>query len=137
MKKASKSVAKTKAPKADPDLIPLATLDKQKKTPRTKGKGDNTTGVQAAKPPAAPKAAKETKLKALSCLDAAVVVLTAKGEPMACKQMIEAMAEQGLWKSDAPTPAATLYSAVLREITRKGSASRFKKTDRGLFGLSA
>lgn len=136
MKKASKSVTKKPA-QADPDLVPITTLEKQKKTTRSKGKGNNTTGVKAAKPPAAPKAAKEIKPKAMSCLDAAVVVLTAKGEPMACKAMIEAMGQKGLWKSDAPTPAATLYSAILRELTRKGASSRFKKTDRGQFALNA
>jgi hypothetical protein len=123
---------KTVAPShaADPDVIPLTTLDKENKAPR-KGK------EKIAKAPAVPKAAKEKKPKALSCLNAAVQVLTAKGEPMACKAMIEAMAEQGLWKSDAPTPAATLYSAILREITKKAAASRFKKTDRGHFARNA
>jgi HB1, ASXL, restriction endonuclease HTH domain len=113
---------------ADPDIIPLTALDKENKAPR-KAKEKIT------KTPAAPKAAKNPK--ALSCLDAAAQVLAAKGEPMACKQMIEAMAEKGLWKSDAPTPAATLYSAILREITKKAAAARFKKTDRGHFALSA
>ena len=31
------------------------------------------------------------------------------------------------------TPAATLYSAILREITTKGTSSRFVKSDRGKF----
>lgn len=121
-----KTVAPSKP--ADPDIIPLTALDKEDKAPR-KGKVTKT--------PAAPKAPNEKKHKALSCLDAAVQVLTAKGEPMACKAMIEAMAEQKLWKSDAPTPAATLYSAILREITKKAPASRFKKTERGHFALNA
>jgi hypothetical protein len=51
----------------------------------------------------AAKAPKEAK-KAMSCLDAAAAVLKAKGEPMACKALIDAMHTQGLWKSDAPTP---------------------------------
>ena len=70
----------------------------------------------------------------MSCLDAAAAVLKAKGEPMRCIDMIEAMKERGLWTTAAPTPAATLYSAILRELA-KGSASRFKKTDRGHFTL--
>jgi hypothetical protein len=68
----------------------------------------------------------------MSCLDAAAAVLTAKGEPMACKAVIDEMHTQNLWKSDAPTPRATLASALLREL-RKGDASRFKKVDRGQF----
>ena len=34
------------------------------------------------------------------------------------------------------TPAATLYSAILREINTKGKESRFKKADRGLFAIN-
>jgi len=34
------------------------------------------------------------------------------------------------------TPAATLYSAILREINTKGKESRFKKANRGLFTIS-
>ena len=87
------------------------------------------------KTPKAPKPKREkapAKPKAMSCLDAAAAVLKAKGEPMACKAMIDAMHQQGLWKSDAPTPHATLASALLREL-KKGAASRFKKVDRGQF----
>ena len=56
---------------------------------------------------------------------------------MQCKAMIDAMFTAKLWSSDAPTPHATLYSAILREITTKGSESRFKKTERGHFALNA
>ncbi len=44
-------------------------------------------------------------------------------------------AGEGLWKTGGKTPAATLYSAILGEITTKGSEARFKKTDRGQFTL--
>jgi hypothetical protein len=111
------------------------------------GAADNTTGGAEA---SVEKPAKEKKPRAkrdkkpvgekgpkpLSCLDAAEVVLKAGGEPMACKAMIDAMVEKELWKTNAPTPAATLYSAILREITKKGDKSRFRKTDRGLFALT-
>ncbi len=53
---------------------------------------------------------------------------------MTTKALIEAMAEKKLWTSPGgKTPAATLYSAILREITTKGKEARFKKSDRGLF----
>ena len=45
------------------------------------------------------------------------------------------MAEKGLWTSTAPTPHQTLASALLREITKKGTASRFRRADRGTFEL--
>jgi hypothetical protein len=60
-------------------------------------------------------------------------VLRDAKEPMQVRAMVTAMKEKGLWSSDAATPWATLYSAILREITTKKEASRFKKTDRGLF----
>ena len=116
----------------DDDLVPLTKLDKVKKSGGKKAKG-----TKAPRPPKekVAKAPKETKPRPLSCLDAAAAVLKGKGEPMRCADMIAAMKDQKLWETSAPTPAATLYSALLREITKKGSASRFKKSDRGLFTL--
>jgi hypothetical protein len=44
------------------------------------------------------------------------------------------MASKGLWKSPGgKTPAATLYSSILREIEKKGKESRFKKGEPGKF----
>ncbi len=71
----------------------------------------------------------------LSCLDAAAQVLKAHGEPMNCKAMVEVMAAKKLWNTNAPTPAATLSSAILREM-KKGNDSRFRKTGRGLFAFN-
>jgi len=46
----------------------------------------------------------------LSALDAATKVLAEAGEPLNAKQMIDAMAEKGYWKSPGgKTPHATLY----------------------------
>ena len=88
---------------------------------------------KAAKTPKAPKEKGERKLGAL---DAAAKVLLEKGEPMNTKDVIAAMAAKGYWSSpNGQTPAATLYSAILREIKTKGTDSRFEKTDRGTFGL--
>jgi HB1/ASXL restriction endonuclease-like protein with HTH domain len=76
----------------------------------------------------------EPKGKKLSALDAAAQVLAETGKPMACKEMIEAMAAKGYWSSPGgKTPASTLYSGILKEIATKGKESRFKKTDRGRF----
>src|SRR4051794_11876813 len=71
----------------------------------------------------------------LSCLDAAAAVLKSCGKSMKCKEMIEAMAKGKIWSSDAPTPHATLSSAILREMKTKGGESRFKKVGRGAFSL--
>jgi hypothetical protein len=93
------------------------------------------TKAKNAKP--ATKAKPDAKPKAMSCLDAAAQVLKAKGEAMNCKGMIDAIFAAKLWHSDAPTPWATLSSAILREVTNKGEASRFKKVDRGQFVFNA
>jgi hypothetical protein len=73
----------------------------------------------------------------LSCLDAAAKVLASAKEPMTTKALIEQMAAKGYWSSpNGQTPSATLYSAILREITTKGKEARFKKADRGLFAAT-
>jgi len=95
----------------------------------------------AAATPAAPKTkakkVKEPKVRKTSALDAAVRVLEEAGQPMTCPEMIEAMTAKGYWTSPGgATPAATLYSAILREINAKGKESRFVKTERGRFGLA-
>ena len=106
----------------DPDLIPLSKAMKLAKA------------ANGAKTPKEPKVDKPKKV---SCLDAAVQVLKDEGKPLNCKTMIDAMFAKKLWHSDAPTPAATLYSAILREMQTKGDKARFAKTDRGLFTVNA
>ena len=72
-----------------------------------------------------------------SALEAAVRVLAEAGRPMTFTEMIEAMTAKSYWSSPkGPTPAATLYSALLREIAKKGKETRFVKTERGKFGLA-
>jgi hypothetical protein len=89
------------------------------------------------KPAKKAKKAKATKPKKVSALDAAAKVLAEVGEPMNCASMIEAMAAKGYWKSPGgQTPAATLYSAILREVGTKGKDARFVKTERGKFALA-
>jgi hypothetical protein len=115
-----------------------------KKSTKSKGvPAPETVGQRAEKLAAKAKGTKPTakakpdaKPKAMSCLDAAAHVLKARGEAMNCKGMIDAMFAGKLWHSDAPTPAATLSSAILREVTTKGAAARFKKVDRGQFVFS-
>jgi hypothetical protein len=114
--------------------------------------GKAETAVQRAKParaksapatavaataPEAPSAAppkERSKSGKLSALDAAAKVLEETGQPLTCQEMIDAMANQGYWSSPGGrTPAATLYSAILRELTAKGDQCRFIKTERGKF----
>jgi hypothetical protein len=61
-------------------------------------------------------------------------VLGETGQPMSCQEMIAAMAAKCYWTSPCgKTPAARLYSAILRETTTKGASSRFVKPERGKF----
>ena len=121
-KKTTKSGKTKKAAKAEATLTPVEQAETAAATPAPA----NTKA----------KKAKEPKAQKTSALDAAVRVLEEAGQPMTCPEMIGAMAAKGYWTSPkGRTPAATLYSAVLREIAAKGKDARFVKTDRGKFGL--
>lgn len=80
--------------------------------------------------------AKTQKEGKLSILDAAARVLKESGDAMNCKQMVEKMLSAKYWETGGKTPAATLSSAMLREIKTKAKESRFRKTDRGQFSLA-
>ena len=101
------------------------------KTKKSGGAKKTTKAKGTAKPKA------DAKPKRTSALDAAAQVLKDAKEPMQVRAMVEAMKTKGLWSSDAATPWATLYSAIIREIGTKKGDSRFKKTDRGHFTLNA
>jgi hypothetical protein len=103
--------------------------------------------TQAPKPTLAPKpipAPKDTKKpkadagdKKMSALDAAAKLLAETGEPMNCQDLIKGMADKGYWTSPGGlTPAATLYSAILRELKTKGTEARFRKIEKGRFAAT-
>ena len=106
---------------------------RQKAKAKAAAKPAAAKGKGGAKPKAA-KPAKDRKPKRMSALDAAAQVLAKAKQPMRARDLIEAMAKQGLWESPkGATPHATLYAAMLREISKKGKDARFKKVDRGAF----
>jgi hypothetical protein len=84
----------------------------------------------------APKTAKNAPRKRAapkkpSALDAAAKLLAEAKAPITTKELIDAMAAKSLWKSpQGKTPDRTLYSALAREILKKGKASRFKKAEK-------
>jgi len=113
--------------------------------PRIKVVGEEATAsapdskeTAATKTVAAPKARKKAARKdgSMSGLDAAAKVLSDEGHPLNAKEIMERVLSKGLWKTDGKTPHATLYSAILREIQKKGKSSRFKKSERGKFEFS-
>lgn len=98
---------------------------------------ETTEPTANAKPGKKAKAKSELKEKRLSALDAAAKVLGESNEPLNTKQMVDAMAAKGYWTSPGgKTPHATLYSAILREISTKGNEARFTKTERGHFTIN-
>ena len=110
----------------------MSTKSKSKRKSETKATKAAPAAKGKAKKPAA-----EKKPKRVSALDAAAQVLAKSGKPMRAKELIEAMTDQRLWTSPGgKTPHATLYAAILREITVKGTEARFKKTDRGQFAAN-
>ncbi|MHB1158458.1 MAG: winged helix-turn-helix domain-containing protein [Phycisphaerales bacterium] len=140
-----KKPATGKKPKAKPDITAAVEAVRAKDAAANAHAVDAERvpidqALKAAKQPKAPgsKTPKAPKVKKVSGLDAAAQVLKDKGEPMHCKDIVQAMLDKGLWQTRGKTPAATMYSAILREITTKGPSggSRFTKTDRGLFAAA-
>ena len=112
--------------------------------PRIKVTGDEapaqTTPETTPAPEAeAPKTHKKAERKdgGMSGLDAAAKILADAKEPLDCKTIVERAFAQKLWSSDGKTPGATIYSAILREIAKKGTASRFQKAARGKFASAS
>jgi hypothetical protein len=139
--KTPKTTAKPKAKgtktKADA-VAPLAGPTQEQAQAATEAIGHAPENAPAETPAAATKAKKaprEPKAKKVSGLDLVAQVLKEKGEPMAAKDIADAVIAAG-WQTKGKTPAATLYSAMLREIDGKPADSRFVKTGRGLFALT-
>jgi HB1, ASXL, restriction endonuclease HTH domain len=109
------SVERPAEPPTEAAPGPEATLPAKKRAKRT---------------PTEPKAARP------SALDAAARVLGEEMRPMNCQELIGVMAMKGYWTSPGgKTPAATLYSAILREMDTKGDAARFVKVGKGQFAI--
>jgi hypothetical protein len=79
-------------------------------------------------------ARKEKAVKGLSGLDAAALVLQ-DAEPMTAKQIVEAIQTRKLApKLSGKTPHATIYAAMITEISKKGKDSRFARgKEKGTF----
>ena len=113
-------------------------------TPSEKGsksKGGKATKAATKKKAASKKIAKaaktpnEKKARKPSGLDLAAQVLIESKEPLNAKTIAERAIAAG-WKPNGKTPHATLYAAMIREISKKGKDARFRKADRGLFASS-
>jgi hypothetical protein len=142
-KSTTKKAPARKAPakKAAPKKAASAKAESDQRTgyaPQSQLDLEETKKLEAARAKKAKaKASADGKVKKLSAIDAAAQVLASTNGAMNCKEMIEALAAQGLWTSPGgKTPHATLYSAILREIATKGKEARFVKTERGKFAAN-
>jgi hypothetical protein len=132
-------VSESSAP--EPTVEPVATPETAVYEPAVETPATNQTPTTTG--PKARRKAKKSETasgseKKLSALDAAAKVLAEAGTAMTCQEMITAMAAKGYWTSPGgKTPAATLYSAILREVATKGTNARFVKTERGKFARKA
>ena len=131
------------APSSPPVEAPALGAPKpQPARKRRQARLDLSATITATKPkPAASATATKpaTKRPRLSALDAAAQILAAltaaeAKDGITSQELIERMAKQKLWTSPGgKTPHATLYAAIVREITAKGVAARFRKVSKGHF----
>jgi hypothetical protein len=145
---APEQVVQPDVPLAQPELTPTtveqatpAEVSASEPTPSAPEQTQAPAPADGAPAPPAPaqhrrqrQTPSQPKDRKRSALDAAARVLVEAGTAMTCQEMVDAMAGKGYWTSPGgKTPAATLYSAILRELTTKGSQARFVKTQRGKF----
>ncbi|NQU20973.1 MAG: hypothetical protein HQ567_06785 [Candidatus Nealsonbacteria bacterium] len=103
----------------------------------TKAKGRNT-GSRAVTggslPATSSRSATPAKPKRISGLTAAFMVLVDADAELSAGAIVQVAAKKCWWKSNAATPTATVYAAIIREIATKGKKSRFKRgAKRGTF----
>jgi len=107
-----------------------------KRTPKEHDLPTPAPAAKNEKPKTAAKSGQKKERKP-GGLDSAVRVLREAGTPLNCGEMVKTMLEKGYWQTNGKTPSATIYAAIITEIAKKGDKSRFRKTDRGHFELTA
>lgn len=117
----------TRTPKSTKAKAKVSTAKAAKRTRATSVAESNS-------PPTTDRAT--TAAKPVSGLDAAAQVLREAAVALTTQDLVKRMLDGGLWTTKGKTPAATLYSAMIREISAKGSASRFRKGGPGLFAAA-
>ena len=81
--------------------------------------------------------AKPEEPKKLTALDAAFRVLQEAGTVMTAPEIYAQMVEKKYWESpNGLTPSATIYAAMIREITTRGKDARFTRPEPSKFGAA-
>lgn len=126
------SMSSTKTKKAAPKAAKKAATNTAPKAPRKATLGERIENVASKPTPKANPAPAADK--PMSGLDAAALVLSDAKAPMNAKEIVAAIQGRGLAAGlKGKTPHATIYAAMITEISKKGEASRFAKADRGQF----
>jgi hypothetical protein len=130
----AKRTPKAKAPKQRIKVVSGETATAIASVPKS-------VGPREPKAPATPRVASKPAPadlgpKKLSGLDAAAQVLAKAQKPLGAKEIAERAIALG-WKTEGKTPEATLYAAMIREISAKGPQSRFKRSGKGEFVAGA
>ena len=111
--------------------------DEERKTRQAEQPTTTIDEATPKRPRAKRDATGEPKAKRLSLINAAAQILAESSEPMDVKKMVEQVTSKGLWSSpNGKTPHATLYSAIITEIKKKGDEARFTKVERGQFAIA-
>lgn len=71
----------------------------------------------------------------MNALEAAALILKQSGEPLHYKELTKRILRTGLWETQGQTPEATVNAQLAVDIKNNGSASRFQRTDKGIFAL--
>lgn len=124
---AKKPASREKPPaghRTDRSPAPAGSDKAPARVPSRKPVAEAPAGTASAQSPRKPRA---------GGLTAAAALLTKTGKSMKCGELADALISSGAWKPSGKTPAATLASAIFREIKDKGVAARFKKVAPGTF----
>src|SRR5258708_28997035 len=73
----------------------------------------------------------------MSVLDAVEAMLEQAGEPLRVEELTRRILDAALWRTSGKTPDATVGAELAVDIKRRGPASRFQRTGRGLIALRA
>lgn len=72
----------------------------------------------------------------MKALDAIYQVLQEAGEPLETQHIARTIIDRGLWKSDGKNPEGSIRTVLAVDIQKRGKQSRFRRINRGVFGLT-
>src|SRR5688500_461602 len=73
----------------------------------------------------------------MGVLTAVETVLVDADEPLHYKEITKRLLSRGLWTTSGQTPDATVNAQLAVDIKQRGEASKFRRTDKGVFALRA